>query len=120
MHTKGPYTACFTSFDGQVTGFHIVSPPWGSTHPIASYSLPSAKLHDVKPERSSAEIEATGRLFAGADDLFKALRDIAEGNVPPGFLGGIELETQLSFRTRMLEWCQQTAKAAIAKVEGRT
>lgn len=103
MHTPGPYTACFTLSvrlrEQEVVGFAIVAQPWGSTHPIATYYYVGAA-----PERSSAEIEATGRLFAAAPDLLSACREAREALA--------EVENEDSVR-HLLD-------TAIAKAEGRT
>jgi hypothetical protein len=47
--------------------------------------------------------------------LEAALRDIAQGNVPPGFLDGIEGETKVHFQERLTTWLQQRARDAIIK-----
>lgn len=47
--------------------------------------------------------------------LMQALTDIAQGNVPPGFLEPVfqQTETPAQFKERFCTWMQATAKAAI-------
>lgn len=45
--------------------------------------------------------------------LEKALKDIAEGNVPPGFLDGIENEPKVHFQERLTTWLQTRARDAL-------
>jgi hypothetical protein len=109
-HTHGPYTACFARLDGQAFGFDITAQPWGSAHPIASYSVPLSKIHDVKPERSAAEIEATGNLFAAAPELLALVTEISRlPDLPDVDDSPYDL---IRFAKR--------AKKIIAKAEGRT
>ncbi len=60
---------------------------------------------------------ATARLFVSAPDMLKALTDIAQGNVPAGFLEPTfnNQETPAQFKERFCTWMQSTARAAIAK-----
>lgn len=46
-------------------------------------------------------------------DLLEALRTIAEGNVPHGFLNNIESESKASFQERFATWMQRTAREAL-------
>jgi hypothetical protein len=45
--------------------------------------------------------------------LRAALKDIAEGNVPPGFLNGVEGEEPGAFKERILVWVQAKARGAL-------
>lgn len=52
------------------------------------------------------------------EELLAALRDIAEGNVPPGFLTPVYAgESRASFQERLAGWCQEHARAIIAQAD---
>ena len=63
---------------------------------------------------------ATARLFAAAPEMLATLTDIAQGNVPHGFLEPTfnNAETPAEFKARFCTWMQTTARAAVAKVTG--
>ena len=63
-----------------------------------------ARLHRAELAKARAEIER----------LREALDAIARGMVPPGVMNDLENETPLSFRTKMWDWSQKTARAALA------
>jgi hypothetical protein len=71
--TKGLYTACFQSYYGEVTGFHITAQPHGGTRPLV-------RIDDAwdKGARTFAdgELEANGYLFAAAAMQEEALTRI--------------------------------------------
>jgi hypothetical protein len=52
--------------------------------------------------------------------LEEALTDVANGNVPKGFLNNIETESKASFQERLATWLQQRARRALAKPEEPT
>ena len=70
------------------------------------------KWHD----ELSASYEILKRRLDAFDDMLAALHDIANGNVPPGFLNAALASP--NFHESMAKWCQDRAKAAIRRAEG--
>lgn len=109
--TEGPYTACFTIFDGVRVGFHIAAKPEGSVRPVAWGGVLGEKpaVHHW-PE---SELKATAHLLAAAWDMAAALEAIQTKakvrleHYAPGDYGDAEFTAIL-----------KTAKAALAKSRG--
>jgi hypothetical protein len=72
-HTPGPWTPCFTIYDGAKTSFHIAAFPHGSCKPVAECAQPLSTMID---HWTSAEIEANAHLIAAAPELLNSLQEV--------------------------------------------
>ncbi len=80
------------------------------TLPQAQSVIPAAHaIRQMMAERAEAA--------AAIEGLLTALALIAGGLVPPGFIRFDPPESRDEFRDRFIPWMQDTARAAIAKVE---
>ena len=71
-HTKGPWNANYTKFDGEHVGFHITCKKFGSLYPICETSS-NADL-----AFSSSEIESNAALIARAPEMITEIEQLKE------------------------------------------
>lgn len=71
-HTKGPWNANYTKFDGDHVGFHITCNKFGSLHPICETNSNTGLAF------SSSEIEANAALIARAPEMAEEIEQLKQ------------------------------------------
>lgn len=106
--TKGPWNICWQTYNGRRTNFHITASPHGSARPIVRTDW---KIDGSEDKHE--ELVHNASLIVSAPSLYEALQNMV------GLFDNAVERRRWKGGDGMYEEAIATARAALAKAEGR-